>query len=427
MNTSTEKFIEPTLNPSNSTSPINFEFRFDRDEIQHELDVKIRSKLVENALKIFNNFEEPVEKLNLYPVARAGKSGSEVFYLDFYITTASYPKKFIAKFQSIKKTNDELKSAKKAAFASLCPNVISAEDKENDLGIILYDLAKVKNHQEFRGYFLDENNSSENCAIAIKSILQEIGLHKNTNEPKREFIEDFQKYIHRRQQPVEKLEAFINSSNEYYGISEIASRILASYNKIIKELNFSFTPYLVHGDLHARNLMLNVKNPNQTELIDFGWTHYGHPAKDFVLLEITLKYMLLSELLLNMKSRNRNEPLHLPLTIFEKFEFLLCQNCFFLPDYESLSSIIPELLELKPYQNKALERVYLCLIEVRKEAGRILREFTSKHDADIPSAEQNYFASLFLVTLGLSEFSEMQPVWTLIGLDKIGAAIWQHS
>jgi hypothetical protein len=46
---------------------------------------------------------------------------------------------------------------------------------------------------------------------------------------------------------------------------------------------------------------------------------------------------------------------------------------------------------------------------------------------DIPSAEQNYFASLFLVTLGLSEFSEMQPVWTLIGLDKIGAAIWQHS
>ncbi|MFA2918130.1 phosphotransferase [Acinetobacter pittii] len=421
MNTSTGKVIESTLNP------INFEFRFDRDIAQHESAIKIRSNLVQNALKKFNILDEPVQKLDLYPVARAGKSGSEVFYLDFYIETASYPKKFIAKFQNIKKTDEEAKAAKKAAFASLCPNVISAEDKENDLGIILYDLAKVKNHQEFRGYFLDENNSSENCAIAIKSILQDIGLHRNTNEPDKMFVDDFKKYVHRKQQPIDKLWAFKKTSSEYSGFSQIASHILDSYNKLIREFDFSFTPYLVHGDLHARNLMLNIENPNQTELIDFGWTHYGHPAKDFVLLEITLKYMLLSELLLNTKSRDRDDPFHLPLNVFEKFEIFLCENCFTLPNYEYLLSKIPELLELKPYQNKALERVYLCLIEVRKEAGRILREFTSKHDADIPSAEQNYFASLFLVTLGLSEFSEMQPVWTLIGLDKIGAAIWQHS
>lgn len=421
MNTSTGKVIESTLNP------INFEFRFDRDIAQHESAIKIRSNLVQNALKKFNILDEPVQKLDLYPVARAGKSGSEVFYLDFYIETASYPKKFIAKFQNIKKTDEEAKAAKKAAFASLCPNVISAEDKENDLGIILYDLAKVKNHQEFRGYFLDENNSSENCAIAIKSILQDIGLHRNTNEPDKMFVDDFKKYVHRKQQPIDKLWAFKKTSSEYSGFSQIASHILDSYNKLTSEFDFSFTPYLVHGDLHARNLMLNIENPNQTELIDFGWTHYGHPAKDFVLLEITLKYMLLSELLLNTKSRDRDDPFHLPLNVFEKFEIFLCENCFTLPNYEYLLSKIPELLELKPYQNKALERVYLCLIEVRKEAGRILREFTSKHDADIPSAEQNYFASLFLVTLGLSEFSEMQPVWTLIGLDKIGAAIWQHS
>ncbi|EXE93041.1 Phosphotransferase enzyme family protein [Acinetobacter pittii] len=421
MNTSTGKVIESTLNP------INFEFRFDRDIAQHESAIKIRSNLVQNALKKFNILDEPVQKLDLYPVARAGKSGSEVFYLDFYIETASYPKKFIAKFQNIKKTDEEAKAAKKAAFASLCPNVISAEDKENDLGIILYDLAKVKNHQEFRGYFLDENNSSENCAIAIKSILQDIGLHRNTNEPDKMFVDDFKKYVHRKQQPIDKLWAFKKTSSEYSGFSQIASHILDSYNKLTREFDFSFTPYLVHGDLHARNLMLNIENPNQTELIDFGWTHYGHPAKDFVLLEITLKYMLLSELLLNTKSRDRDDPFHLPLNVFEKFEIFLCENCFTLPNYEYLLSKIPELLELKPYQNKALERVYLCLIEVRKEAGRILREFTSKHDADIPSAEQNYFASLFLVTLGLSEFSEMQPVWTLIGLDKIGAAIWQHS
>ncbi len=421
MNTSTGKVIESTLNP------INFEFRFDRDIAQHESAIKIRSNLVQNALKKFNILDEPVQKLDLYPVARAGKSGSEVFYLDFYIETASYPKKFIAKFQNIKKTDEEAKAAKKAAFASLCPNVISAEDKENDLGIILYDLAKVKNHQEFRGYFLDENNSSENCAIAIKSILQDIGLHRNTNEPDKMFVDDFKKYVHRKQQPIDKLWAFKKTSSEYSGFSQIASHILDSYNKLTREFDFSFTPYLVHGDLHARNLMLNIENPNQTELIDFGWTHYGHPAKDFVLLEITLQYMLLSELLLNTKSRDRDDPFHLPLNVFEKFEIFLCENCFTLPNYEYLLSKIPELLELKPYQNKALERVYLCLIEVRKEAGRILREFTSKHDADIPSAEQNYFASLFLVTLGLSEFSEMQPVWTLIGLDKIGAAIWQHS
>jgi hypothetical protein len=40
------------------------------------------------------------------------------------------------------------------------------------------------------------------------------------------------------------------------------------------------------------------------------------------------------------------------------------------------------------------------------------------------SAERHYFVSLFLVVLGLSSMSEMEPIWTLLGLQKMGAKIW---
>lgn len=413
------------VNPS-STPSINFEFRFDRNPELHSEKANIRTSLVQSLIDTqFSRYQTPVEKIDLYPVARAGKSGSEVFYLDIYLESTSQPKSFIAKFQDIYQTNFEKDCAQIAEFGSLCPTVMCTENRDKDLGLIVYALAKIKNHQEFRGFFLDEDNDSELCALAIKSVLQEINLHENTATNLHNFVDDFSNYINRRHQPIGKMQSIISSSPSYLPLAQIAERIYLAYQKIQSDFNFEFIPCLVHGDLHARNLMLNAKRPDQTELIDFGWTHYGHPAKDFVLLEITLRYMLLSELLLATKKRQRNDPFHIPLKIVDKLEFFLSKNCFTLPSYDELIKDIDEQNLLHEYQLNAIKRVYLCLIEIRKEAGRVLIEFVSKNNSKY-SAEQNYFASLFLVTLGLSEFPEMEYIWTLIGLDKMGAAIWQY-
>jgi len=403
---------------------INFEFRFNRDPESHQHNTQIRTRLVEQLIsEQLNSYRNPIQKVNLYPVERAGKSGSEVFYLDFYLESYSHPKSFIAKFQDIPATNKEYQSALDAEFGSLCPTVRSSLDEGNNLGIIVYDLAKIPNHQEFRGFFLNIENSDENCALALRSVFNSINLRPN-DQDSRYFLEDFSKYLNRRTKPIEKLEAFIKASREYSGIYQLANNIIDHLNKLKDNFNFKFTPYLVHGDLHARNLMLNSKHPSQTELIDFGWSHYGHPAKDFVLMEATLKYMLLSELLLSIK-KERESPLHFSLEIYEKIEDFLCRHCFDLPSFKTLEQEVPEIQNLESYQVNSLKRVYICLVEVRKQAGNVLGLFVSAH-SNIPSAEKNYFASLFLVVLGLSALSEMEPIWTLIGLDKIGKAIWHQ-
>ena len=370
------------VNPPTTLS-INFEFRFDRDPVLHFEKAEIRTSLIQDLIDTeFNKYQTPVKKIDLYPVARAGKSGSEVFYLDIYLESTSQPKSFIAKFQNIHLTNLERDSAQLAEFGSLCPTVMCTENKEKDLGLIVYALAKIKNHQEFRGFFLDENNDSALCALAIKSVLQEINLHENTATDQHNFVDDFSDYINRRQQPIGKMQSVISSSPSYLPLAQIAERIYATYRKIQTDLNFKFTPSLVHGDLHARNLMLNAKKPDQTELIDFGWTHYGHPSKDFVLLEVTLRYMLLSELLLTTKNRERENPFHIPLKIIDNFELFLCKHCFTLPPYEELIRNIDEHNHLHEYQLNAIKRVYLCLIEIRREAGRVLAEFVTKNPSE---------------------------------------------
>lgn len=70
--------------------------------------------------------------------------------------------------------------------------------------------------------------------------------------------------------------------------------------------------------------------------------------------------------------------------------------------------------------------MYLCIRTTRISAQKVLNKFCEENDSQI-SAKENYFGSLFLVVLGLSGYDEMELVWTLIGLDKIGASIWPNS
>ncbi len=49
---------------------------------------------------------------------------------------------------------------------------------------------------------------------------------------------------------------------------------------------------LVHGDLHAQNVLLSG---DQLQLIDFAWAHYGWKAIDFIMLECSLKFLVIPD------------------------------------------------------------------------------------------------------------------------------------
>lgn len=87
--------------------PIKFEYRFDRNAAKHSQALTIRRALA-NAYaekhQAKNRAAFKIESFELYPVPRAGHSGSEVFYLDIYHQGHQQPNRFVAKFQDVKST-----------------------------------------------------------------------------------------------------------------------------------------------------------------------------------------------------------------------------------------------------------------------------------------------------------------------------------
>jgi serine/threonine protein kinase len=59
----------------------------------------------------------------------------------------------------------------------------------------------------------------------------------------------------------------------------------------LKERKIKMYCGAIHGDLHPKNIVLSMRTPH---LIDFGWAKGdAHIAKDFVLLECNLRFMVL--------------------------------------------------------------------------------------------------------------------------------------
>lgn len=407
---------------------INFEYRFSPDQAKHAEALQ-RRRLLMRKYAEYLQIKAPegvrLGALQLYPVERAGKSGSEVFYLDVYEEGINFPRRHIAKFQDVKSTNREYSAAHKANFVQITAPATKFVDAEANIGVLICDLAKVGNHCEFRNYFLSDVDS-ESCAQALASIFKEIGIRVNEGEIPKVFLEDFARYISRSSRPVERLRMLQQSSVGSLGIDGVARDILSTYERVSAEFVFDVIPCWTHGDLHARNLMVNYSEPSKTELIDFGWVHYGHPAKDFVLMEITLKFMLLHEYLAD-KTKLDKTSYHLPPSVYEAFEDYLCGGGMSLPTSEEFSAFVAGFEDLHPKQVYALERVYACIKVVRNSAASTLSEYCRNYyAAGFRSVEKHYFASMFLVALGLSSMAEMEPIWTLVGLSKIGARIWSE-
>ncbi len=400
--------------------PVRFDYRFATSLSENKEKTAIRESLVYR-FAIEHAGEDKLNSITLYPVARAGKSGSEVFYLDLEILGEEFPECFIAKFQNRQKTEEEAENARKAERARMCSRVESSTHKTEDLGIIVYKLAAASDHIEFRGFFIDVANSNEACASALKSIFKEIGRRPNNQAVSKNLIDDFEWYIDRRSKPLDKIEALTSVAAAQVGIGDVATSIQEAYKRIECKLNVKVYPYLVHGDLHARNLMLSKAVPEKTELIDFGWVHYGHPAKDFVLMECTLKYMLLPELLPILKGESDGN-MYIQAKFIEAFEQFISTHGFKLPSVESMLHAVFGETDVPEHQIKALSRVYFCLIEIRKAAGEALQNYCNNSRCFI-SPEHHYFASFFLVTIGLLGLSEIDHLWAMIGLQTVGSKL----
>ena len=408
-------------------SLIKFEYRFKENLKQHREDLADRKLLMIKFTERYLNDapdETKLESVTLFPVERAGKSGSEVFYLDVKIQDVDYPRRFIAKFQNIKKTKREHESAFKASLAQMSTAITKYELPSKNLGMLICDLARVGNHIEFRNFFLSDA-STDDCKSALTSAFKFVGRNPNpTAAGKYQLYNDYKKYVERSARPLDRLKAMGCSQATNIGLQEIAQKIVGFHDGIIKEFNFDIVPYLVHGDLHARNLMVNSEDPTRTELIDFGWVDYGHPAKDYVLMEATLKFMLLHEFLGDL-TKKKGTSLHLTVATYECFEDFLCRHGLKLPEIDDFKCFLGELGELHELQRDALIRVYTCLRVVRNSAGELLNKYCDDYmEGEHKSADRHYFVSLFLVVLGLSSMSEMEPIWTLLGLQKMGARIW---
>lgn len=415
-----------TSDVKNVESLITFEYRFKENIDQHRKDLADRKHLiVDFANKYLDSAPAGVEldSVTLFPVERAGKSGSEVFYLDVRIKNLDYPRRYIAKFQNIIKTRREHASAFKATTAQMAKEVTKYELLSKDLGMLVCDLARVGNHIEFRNFFLS-NTSTKNCESALISAFKFIGKNPNpTDSDEYLFYSDYKRYVERSAMPLDRLKAMRSDQVTNIGLHKIAQEIVKYHDDIHAIYNFKIVPYLVHGDLHARNLMVNSQDPTLTELIDFGWVNFGHPAKDFVLMEATLKFMLLHEFLADLTKKNKIS-LHLSVAVYERFEDFLCIHGLQLPEVDDFKGFLVGLGELHELQKNALVRVYTCLRVVRNAASELLGQYCNNYmKGEHKSAERHYFVSLFLVVLGLSSMSEMEPIWTLLGLQKMGAKI----
>jgi hypothetical protein len=415
--------ITPNLKPT-----VNFEYRFNQNTEKHEIELAKRNALTINfAEKEKDVLPGEIESILLYPVQRAGKSNSQVFYLHIYVKGVSYPRKYVAKFQSKAATERELNSAKSAFFGQICPKVSAVIDEPNNLGMVVYDLVKIPNHCEFRGFFLDINHTDQQCASALSSVFKKIGRLPNNRCDRIPFLKDYEWYIKRKKEPLNRINSYEAHSGSSFGVADLAKSINHHYSTIVRRLEegeVSVFPYLVHGDLHARNLILNVDDPTQTELIDFDWVHHGHPAKDFTLMESTLKYMLLHELLPKI-DRSSGSALHMPLAAFDCFEQYLCTHGLKLPAVEEFEKHMERIHGLQDHHLIGLRRVYISLIVLRKAASSVLEKYCNNHDNGSGlSVNQHYLISHFLLTLGLLGFEEMEPIWTLLGLHIIGSSIW---
>lgn len=388
--------------------------------------------LVECYIKdLKNDYSSDIEGIIFRPVERVGWSSADVFYIDIKLININQKIKRVGKFVPPKDGEIEKNSAQLFKFADYRDAEINYYIN-NEYSLIIYQ--KVEDAKEFRYCYLDKDNCSDaKCSDFIRQLYKnsvskyiEVTTEDNENNYI-SIIDDYRDYIENRSiKPLDKLKSSVDFFEQ--SLTYGACNPYTFYVNEFKPTKWGQRPvkkYLVHGDLHARNIMR--KNDEAPRVIDFAWGHFGHRMKDFTLLEATIKYMLLSEYCF------KNYKKYIPHEVYLGFEKQLCVEGMNLSQYtinnsESFSRSGDKDID------SALQRAFTCIKEIRECASFYLsltkncnnRRVKHMDNQEFESNKEEYFTSLFLISLGNIAFPDTQENWTLHGCGLLVPEIKKH-
>jgi hypothetical protein len=358
----------------------NFELRFSDDLHLHDSEKqKCLDLMTDFVGEYFSDSKEQCEYISVFPVSRLGFSGAKVFYVNIKRKGLDALETKVAKFDL---SEDIVKEAEKAKILEqIVHGPYQKEEKHlNPLGMLIYQA--IPDSKEFLQIMMSEEDILY-CTNVIKNLYQDLVTSKylkiRKSIPAKNIIEDYKRYLERKNNPLQKAQIIADYFNDQ------GEKLFAFYNQLLENPKY-INPKIIHGDLHARNILANRYG---SYLIDFDWVDEGHVAKDFTLLECTILYMILPSLIL----RKCKE--HIALNELEALNRQL-YNSFQLGTYQRIT----ETDKKDHCYAKAFEVIKI----LRKYAEDIIQDSNNKESFSSPFEEYKY--SLVLISLSQISFQD---------------------
>lgn len=358
-----------------SNRSIEFEFKFSKNFSEHEIFKQRYLDLLEQFAEDCPKADE-IDKIVLFQVERLGFSGAKVFYLYVKRKTGKEDKK-IAKFDEYSKIEQE--SAKAKSFGEDVYGPYETKDAQSEsYGLMIYE--EIEYGDEFHYLFLDSTKTAEYLSNILENLYLNLfnTIYKaGKTESSKKIVEDYTWYLTRKNQPIAKLE----SLKGYFG--DFRLQEFYDFYYMMTSSSHEINCTLIHGDLHARNIM---SNDTKASLIDFAWVHEGHIAKDFTLLECTVLHMLLPDYMLKRTNT------HIFSSEYDSF-LTSIYTAFELDKFEDISD--------DTNRNIVYRRAFECIKVIRKYGGMTLKIYKSSSFKDIFS---EYKYSILLMSLSQISF-----------------------
>lgn len=382
---------------------IKFELRFNKENKLHNQIKKCYLALIENVLTQYEEkTHKPPEDVRIYPVERLGHSGANVLYVN--IANSKYKKveKFIAKFDTKYNTKIEVENALK-----FNQHIYHSYSEHNcvslDIGILLYEY--VDKCDEFRDLFLQNDISEIKCSKYIDNLYLDFELNQEKNKTSRILFKDYIWYLDRKHKPEERMSILLDYYKESLNLN-----LINTFYDYLKSDDFMVNTYLVHGDIHARNILANER---QSTLIDFAWVDNAHKMKDFTLLETSIKHMLINE---SLKYNPNHKRIYIQQNEYNKF-LLLINNSFELCNYEMCSQ--------DDFLNKVFLKAFMSIKTIRKYAKICLVD-NKTYSTSFSDPEQEYFYSSFLILYGMLGMNTIDENSLVTDLSQIATKYQQE-
>lgn len=292
----------------------------------------------------------------LEPISQ-GKSGAAVF-LARAIDSRGIPEVFravkVAPVDDLRAESENFKKYVKGKL-TMAPELDPLFLPATGTGAIAYTF--VGNREDrivSLGHICSEALRAGDCDRLLALIAQLFGPHLNTwyfNPLRLRSVHLLDAYPLGDKQ-LDALER-LDSLEEGVDLGELVTK----WRDLRSRLGLTLTRYtVVHGDLHAGNIVVNSRN-DQLTLIDFGMTGEDHFLKDFVKLESDLKFRYLVPMLSGSSESVRGD--------FSKIERLLLSPESFRPSYRE----DPDVADAVDALTSTMQQMNSIILAIRKLAA----------------------------------------------------------